>query len=99
MRNNLTKKDLINSIYMRVGISKKVIEVLVDDFFDIVINNLIRNKIVKISNFGTFYLKNKKQRLGRNPKTKEEAVISKRNVITFKSSKELKKYINYNEKS
>ncbi len=84
---------------MRVGISKKVIEVLVDDFFDIVINNLIRNKIVKISNFGTFYLKNKKQRLGRNPKTKEEAVISKRNVITFKSSKELKKYINYNEKS
>tara|TARA_B100000989_G_C19480768_1_gene445033 strand:- start:603 stop:902 length:300 start_codon:yes stop_codon:yes gene_type:complete len=99
VRNNLTKKDLINSIYMRVGISKKVIEVLVDDFFDIVINNLIRNKIVKISNFGTFYLKNKKQRLGRNPKTKEEAVISKRNVITFKSSKELKKYINYNEKS
>ena len=84
---------------MRVGISKKVIEVMIDDFFDIVINNLIHNKIVKISNFGTFYLKNKKQRIGRNPKTKVEAIINKRNVITFKSSKELKKYINYNEKS
>ena len=94
MRNNLTKKDLINSIYMQVGFSKKIIEILIDDFFDILINKLTANNKVKISNFGTFSLKNKKERIGRNPKTKEKAIISQRNVITFKPSKEVKKYIN-----
>ena len=94
MRNNLTKKDLINSIYMQLGFSKKIIEILIDDFFEILIDKLTKNNKVKISNFGTFALKNKKERIGRNPKTKEEAVISERNVITFKPSKEVKKYIN-----
>ena len=94
MRNNLTKKDLINSIYMQLGFSKKIIEILIDDFFEILIDKLTKNNKVKISNFGTFALKNKRERIGRNPKTKEEAVISERNVITFKPSKEVKKYIN-----
>ena len=82
---------------MQLGYSKKVSEILIEDFFDLIIDELIKNKIVKISKFGTFIIKNKKQRLGRNPKTKEVAPISKRNFISFKASKELKEYINKND--
>ena len=60
MRINLTKKDIINSIHMQIGYSKKVSEVIFEDFFDILLDNLKKNKIVKISNFGTFYLKRNK---------------------------------------
>tara|TARA_B100001027_G_C16231463_1_gene314786 strand:- start:480 stop:770 length:291 start_codon:yes stop_codon:yes gene_type:complete len=94
VRINLTKKDLVNSIYMQIGYSKKVSETLLEEFFVILLNNLIQKKIVKISKFGTFYLKEKKQRIGRNPKTKKEAIISARNVISFKPSKEFKKFVN-----
>ena len=94
MRINLTKKEIINSIYMQLGYSKKICETLLDDFFDILLEQLIQNNKVKISGFGTFYLRIKQERIGRNPKTNEEAIINKRNVITFKASKELKKYIN-----
>ena len=94
MRINLTKKDIVNSIYMQIGYSKKVSETLLEEFFNILLNSLIHKKIVKISKFGTFFLKQKKQRIGRNPKTKKEAVITARNVISFKASKELKKFIN-----
>ena len=61
--------------------------------------HIIKNKKVKIAKFGTFSLRNKKQRVGRNPKTKERKVISARNVILFKASKELKEYINKNDKN
>ena len=61
------------------------------------IKNIITNKQVKIAKFGTFILRKKKQRIGRNPKTKEEKIISERFVILFKPSKELKKYVNNNE--
>ena len=74
--------------------SKKVSETLLEEFFNILLNSLIHKKTVKISKFGTFFLKQKKQRIGRNPKTKKEAVITARNVISFKASKELKKFIN-----
>ena len=94
MRTNLTKKDLINSIYMQIGYSKKISETLLDDFLGLIIENLKNNNKVKITNFGTFYLKKKRQRIGRNPKTKLSAIISERNVITFKASNELKKFIN-----
>ena len=94
MRINLTKKDIVNSIYMQIGYSKKVSETLLEEFFNILLNSLIQKKIVKISKFGTFYLKEKKQRIGRNPKTKKEAIISARNVISFKPSKEFKKFVN-----
>ena len=94
MRTNLTKKEIINSIYMQLGYSKRICETLLDDFFDILLEQLIQNNKVKISGFGTFYLRKKQERIGRNPKTNEEAIINKRNVITFKASKELKKYIN-----
>ena len=94
MRVNLTKKNIINSIYMQLGFSKKICESLLEDFFLILLDELVINKKVKISNFGTFILRHKKSRLGRNPKTLVKSVISERNVILFKPSKEFKKYIN-----
>ena len=94
MRINLTKKEIINSIYMQLGFSKIICENLLEDFFLILLEELINSKKVKISNFGTFILRYKKSRLGRNPKTLEKSIISERNVVLFKASKELKKYIN-----
>ena len=97
MRINLTKKDIINSIYMQIGFSKNVLENLLEDFLSILIEELILNKKVKISKFGTFVLRHKKSRIGRNPKTMEKKIISERNVILFKPSKVLKNQINSNE--
>ena len=97
MRTNLTKKEIINSIYMQIGFSKKITSSILEDIFQILLNNIKIEKKVKISKFGTFTLRRKKQRLGRNPKTKETKVISERNVILFKPSKELKNYINNND--
>tara|TARA_B100000700_G_scaffold277252_1_gene324482 strand:+ start:137 stop:430 length:294 start_codon:yes stop_codon:yes gene_type:complete len=97
MRINLTKKELINSMYMRIGFSKKISEVLLDDILDIIVENLKKNKKLKISKFGTFTIREKKSRLGRNPKTKESKIISERKVVLFKPSKEFKKYINNHE--
>ena len=79
---------------MQLGFSKKICENLLEDFFLILIDELIEKKKVKISKFGTFILRFKKSRLGRNPKTLKESIITERNVILFKPSKELKKYIN-----
>ena len=97
IRINLTKKEIINSIYMQIGFSRKISETLLEDIFDIILKNLAIHKKVKIAKFGTFSLRNKKKRIGRNPKTKELKEISERNVILFKASKEFKNYINNNE--
>ena len=100
MRINLTKKDLINSIYMQIGFSKKISENLLEDILGYMTSNIINHKKLKLSNFGTFTLRAKKSRIGRNPKTREKKLISNRNVVIFKSSNELKNYINkVNEKS
>ena len=96
MRINLTKKEIINSLYMQLGISKKILENILEDFLDILLKELIKNKKVKISKFGTFILRNKKSRIGRNPKTLEKKIIQERNVILFRTSRDLKKYINEN---
>ena len=93
-RTNLTKKDLINSIYMQIGFSKNISENLIDDFFSTILENLKIEKKLKLSKFGTFSIRQKKSRVGRNPKTKEEAVISDRNVVLFKASKEFKDLVN-----
>ena len=79
---------------MQIGFSKKTSENLLEDIIDTITDNLISNKKVKISNFGTFSLKKKNRRIGRNPKTKESKIITDRNVITFKPSKQFKNYIN-----
>ena len=95
MRINLTKKDLINAVYMQIGFSKSISENLLDDILKIIIKNLKIKKKIKISKFGTFTLRGKKSRVGRNPLTKEIKVISDRNVILFKPSKEFKDHINF----
>ena len=94
MRINLTKKDIIKSIYLQIGLSKKIIDLFLEDIIKILTNSIKENKKVKISKFGTFIVRNKKKRIGRNPKTNEERIVSERNVLLFKPSKELKKYIN-----
>ena len=94
MRTNLTKKDLVNIIYMQVGFSKQISEHLIDEFFSLITLNLKKEKKLKLTKFGTFFIKSKKSRIGRNPKTKEEKIISERNVVLFKPSKEFKEFIN-----
>jgi integration host factor subunit alpha len=94
MRINLTKKDLINAIYMQIGFSKKISENLIDDFLLSIVDNLKVEKKLKISKFGTFSIRNKKSRVGRNPLTKEKKIISDRNVVLFKASKEFKDLVN-----
>ena len=91
---NLTKKDLINSIYMQIGFSKNISENLIDDFFSTIIECLKKEKKLKLSKFGTFSVRSKKSRIGRNPLTKEEKVITDRDVILFKPSKEFKDLVN-----
>ena len=97
MRVNLTKKDLINSIYMQIGFSKKISENLLEDVMQTIIENLKKNKKLKISKFGTFSIRSKKSRIGRNPLTKEKKVISSRNVVLFRPSKEFKDLVNSNK--
>ena len=94
MRVNLTKKDLVNAIYMQLGFSKQISENLIDDFFQTVVDNLLKEKILKLSKFGTFSIRQKKSRIGRNPKTREKKIISERNVVLFKPSKEFKDFVN-----
>tara|TARA_B100000214_G_C23869854_1_gene582090 strand:+ start:388 stop:687 length:300 start_codon:yes stop_codon:yes gene_type:complete len=96
MRINLTKKDLVNLVYMQLGFSKLISENLIDDFFQTISDNLLKEKTLKLSKFGTFTIRQKKSRVGRNPKTKEEKMISERNVVLFKPSKEFKDFINLN---
>jgi integration host factor subunit alpha len=84
-RVNLTKKDLINSIYMQIGFSKNISENLIDDFLSTIVENLKNEKKLKLSKFGTFSIRSKKSRIGRNPKTKEQKTISDRDVVLFKA--------------
>ena len=93
-RVNLTKKDLVNSIYMQIGFSKKISENLIDDFLTTIKENLKNEKKMKLSKFGTFSIRSKKSRIGRNPKTKEQKSISGRDVVLFKASKEFKDLVN-----
>ena len=94
MRINLTKKDLVNLVYMQLGFSKQVSENLIEDFLSTIIQNIKNEKKLKLSKFGTFSIRQKKSRVGRNPKTKEAKIISSREVVLFKPSKEFKDFIN-----
>ena len=93
-RCNLTKKDLINSVYMQIGFSKSISENLIDDFLSTIVENLKIEKKLKLSKFGTFSIRSKKSRIGRNPKTKEQKTISNRDAVLFKASKEFKDLVN-----
>ena len=95
--NNFTRKDLSNKIHKNVGFSKNLSLKIVDDFFESIILAIIKSNKIKISSFGTFSILNKKERMGRNPKTGVEKKIFSRKVVKFKSSLPLKKKINQNE--
>ena len=94
MRINLTKKDLVNIVYMQLGFSKQISENLIEDFLSTIVSNIKNEKKLKLSKFGTFSIRQKKSRIGRNPKTKETKMISSREVVLFKPSKEFKELVN-----
>ena len=92
--NNITRDDISEFINKEFGLTKKDCDNLVKDIIEELIEGLNEHKIVKIHNFGTFKLKRKNARIGRNPKTKEEVMITARNVISFLPSKHILKKLN-----
>ena len=99
IKKNFTRKDLSNSIFKELGFSKNFSSTIVDDFFEILILHLVKFRKIKISSFGTFEVINKNERIGRNPKTKEDVKITSRKVVKFRPSSIFKKKINDNEKN
>ena len=79
---------------MQIGFSKNISENLIDDLLNTITEDLKNEKKLKLSKFGTFSIRSKKSRIGRNPKTKEQKMISGRNVVLFKASKEFKDLVN-----
>ena len=94
VKKNFNRKNLSNKIYQNLGFSKNFSSTIVDNFFEIMATELIRSNKVKISSFGTFKVMSKKERIGRNPKTKIEAKITSRKVVKFKPSLVIKKKLN-----
>ena len=96
MNNNITRDDIAEFINQEFGLTKIDCNHFVNDLIEEIISGLILYNIVKIHNFGTFKIKNKKERIGRNPKTKEDIMIPSRNVISFTISKNSLNIINKN---
>ena len=94
IKKNLTRKDITKKLHARLGLSKNLLGNILDDFIESLITELIDKKKVKISSFGTFEVKNKRERIGRNPKNKIEFKISSRKIIKFKASDIIKKKLN-----
>lgn len=90
----ITRADVAEAIYEGIGLSRKDSNDILDMILDEMTNELVKGNDVKLSSFGTFALRNKKARAGRNPKTGVEAVISPRRVISFKPSQTMRKIIN-----
>lgn len=90
----MTKADIVEKVYERVGFSKKESNKIVELILETIKENLERGEKVKISGFGNFEIRRKKPRIGRNPQTGEEIEISARHVLTFKPSQVLKKMMN-----
>ena len=84
---NFTREDIAESLHTDFGLTKKDCVIFVNDIIDIIIEGLNTKGYVKIHNFGTFKVTRKKSRIGRNPKTMKDVMISERNVIKFKPSK------------
>jgi integration host factor subunit alpha len=94
VKKNFTRKDLSYKIYQNLGFSKSYSSTVIDNFFETFIQELLRSNKIKISSFGTFKVIHKKKRIGRNPKTKEEAIIVPRKVVKFTPSLLVKQKIN-----
>ena len=97
--NNFTRDDIAELLHSEFGLTKKDCLFFVNDILEIITDGLKKNGYVKIHNFGSFKIKRKKSRIGRNPKTKEEVIINERNVITFKASKSILNFINKNNEN
>jgi len=94
MSNNITKNDIAKTLFYETGYPTSILERFVDDLFKQIIVHSKIDKSTKLSNFGSFHVKEKKQRIGRNLNTLEEVIIPARRVISFQSSDQLKKAIN-----
>ena len=92
---NVTRDEIAEYIYAEFGLTKKDCTEIVNDIIEKIIQGLIDSDFVKIHNFGTFKLKRKKSRIGRNPKTREDVMIEERNIISFKPSKKLVNSLNF----
>ena len=94
LKKNFTRKDLSNNVHQKLGFSKNLSSLLIDDFFESLVTELVKGNKIKISSFGTFEVIDKKERIGRNPKTKVEAKIMARKIIKFKLSNKFKVKLN-----
>ena len=94
IKKNLTRKNITNKLHARLGLSKNLLGNILDNIFESIISELIIKKKIKISSFGTFEVKNKSERIGRNPKNKIEFKISQRKIVKFKASEIIKKKLN-----
>lgn len=90
----VTRLDVAEAIYTEIGLSRKDSNEILDMIVDEIVKELSMGNDVKLSSFGTFSLRDKNARTGRNPKTGVEAVISSRRVISFKPSQTMRKIIN-----
>ena len=99
MDKTTTRSTLSEAVFKNVGLSRNESSILVDTVFNEILKSLIEGDDVKISSFGTFIVRNKKERIGRNPKTGEEVPITARSVVTFRASNVLKSRVNLKNKS
>ena len=99
MEKTTTRSTLSEAVFKNVGLSRNESSSLVDSVFNEILKSLINGKDVKISSFGTFILRSKKERIGRNPKTGEEVPITARSVVTFRASNVLKSKVDSKNKS
>ena len=90
MRKTWTRNDIIEAISENVGLSLSDSSLIIEEIFEFILNELEKGEDVKISSFGTFSVRHKKSRVGRNPKTGVEVPITERNVVSFSSSNVLK---------
>ncbi len=98
MDKTTTRSTLSEAVFKNVGLSRNESSALVDSVFNEILKSLIEGDDVKISSFGTFIVRNKKERIGRNPKTGEEVPITARSVVTFRASNVLKSRVNLKNK-
>ena len=99
MEKTTTRSTLSEAVFKNVGLSRNESSALVDTVFNEILKSLIEGDDVKISSFGTFIVRNKKERIGRNPKTGEEVPITARSVVTFRASNVLKSRVNLKNKN
>tara|TARA_B100000965_G_C19027246_1_gene513669 strand:- start:60 stop:395 length:336 start_codon:yes stop_codon:yes gene_type:complete len=99
MDKTTTRSTLSEAVFKNVGLSRNESSALVDSVFNEILKSLIEGDDVKISSFGTFIVRNKKERIGRNPKTGEEVPITARSVVTFRASNVLKSRVNQKNKA